>query len=376
MKAGAPWRRDVPQKFKDQIAAQAPFQVEPLKEYLRSCNTAMQGYLAPFVSRAPKRRSGYDLLIVQCTDARTSIIRPEEFLRYNIIHRRIAGNIAGNCEPAPKLNQNAHIIVEGHYGCGAVAAACKTKEPKSADGTITTENNMYTLLTAIPQYVKQLGPRDAERANARLQALEFMEYLRAIERTDIRVYPAYHDWHDDTDHYDWLGISASEMPASSLARRIEKSSGEMFEFAKVEGRTYTMQYATHTTVYDPKRLGLLNPRMLSGALGNEKFCVTVDYEPIINRASRSERLSRFSIPSILYAGYDYDEEHKHHGHVAGVGGKDGTHILAIMDTDPAVIKLVKEHLLRTYKVIKDLTDNGERILSLVCDPKTLKVDVL
>jgi hypothetical protein len=378
MKAGAPWRKDVPQRFKEQIAAQAPFKVEPLKEYLRDCNTGMQAYLAPLVRKAPKRRSGYDILFVQCTDARTSLIRPEAFLRYNITHRRIAGNIAGNCEPAEKLNLKAHIIVEGHYGCGAVAAVRNAKGLQDHDGNITTNLDMHVLLSGIPTFVtdKSFSPRTAERVNARAQAGQFTEYLISIGRTDISVYPAYHNWHDGQNRYEWLGRTAAELPPVSLRERIEKSSGEMYDYAVAEGRTYATQYATHTTIYDPSRMGFMNPRMLSGALGNEKFCVSTHFDSFKDGGSKRERRSKFSIPSILYAGYDYDEEHRHHGHVAGVGGRDGTHILAIMDPDAGVISRVKNYLLQTYPVIRELTDNGERILSMVCHPGSLKVDIL
>ena len=62
-----------------------------------------------------------------------------------------------------------------------------------------------------------------------------------------------------------------------------------------------------------------------------------------------------ALGSVMYAGYD--PANGHFGHVGGVGGRDGTHLLGIMDTSKDVLANVKEYLL-SQPAIKELTRNG------------------
>ncbi|MDD5340655.1 MAG: hypothetical protein PHV13_05425 [Candidatus ainarchaeum sp.] len=380
----APWRSVIPEGFRKQVASKEPFQVAPLIEYLSSGNAAIQGVVVAHIAekgplQAVQARSKYDLKYVQCTDSRQVTLHPNRLLEYDILNKRYAGNVTARGTGLRNVRPGGTIIVEGHETCGACKAAHDHQPSlKARDATVTLDHAIYAIISSIPEYVRCMS-NDAERgkANAVIQATYAREILKLKYKKDnVAVCPAFYSW---TSGHEWLGSTAGvDLPLDAIRAGISEDARLMTEYALAEGRDFGTQYAALTMLYDPYRLGKVNdPRAVFGALGNEMFCVTSDFRAFQSDAPKQASEKRIATPalgSVMYAGYD--SSGGHFGHVSGVGGSDGTHILGIMDTSRDVIENVKAYLLDKFPVIKELTKNGERILPILYDPATVKATFL
>ncbi len=380
MKHCAPWRSGIPDRFMVQVAEKRPFDVASLKEYLLRSNAGVRERIigphisshGPLVHAGSSDQSGfkgYDFKLHQCTDARHVTVPPQFFLKFSAIHRRTAASVVGNGRGFKDVRAGGAIIAEAHKTCGGTAAAYAFEtSPKPPTGRIDMDPNILTLINHIPHNVKRLSdPSVRDRENALTQAFIIRRLLKQLHgRTDISVWPAYYSWESG---YDWLGETPSERPSPEVMQKMRQAARIMTRYALAEGREFETQYAALTMLYDPYRLGRVNdPRAVFGSLGNEMFCVTADFRNVTASQTSNERLSRLSLASLFYAGFD--SAGGHHGHVRGVGGSDGTHILGIMDTSREVIGRVKKHLLETFPIINQLTHGGERILSILYDRDT------
>ncbi len=390
----APWRKGIPDAFKKQVAGKVSFAVPLLIDYLSSGNKAMQAIVAQHIQRygqleAIKNRSNYDLQLVQCTDSRHATIHPNLLLEsHHIIHKRFAGNVTTKGTGLRNVSASGTIVVEGHEACGACKAAHDHEESlKPGDAKITMDPSIYRIISSIPPHVRNMGD-DNERvkANAVVQAFYAHQILSDLYgRPDMKVCPAFYSW---TSGYKWLGSPKSgNLPPRWFQDGLSSDAQLMTRYAIAEGRKFDTQYAALTMLYDPYRLGRVNdPRAIFGALGNEMFCVTADlrvFDPGFaehllkthhDPQKLEKRLATPTLGSIMYAGYEVSGGH--FGHVSGVGGTSGTHILGIMDASKDVIAAVKSYFLENFPVIKELTENGKRILPILYDPATVKATFL
>ena len=370
----APLRRGLPEKFLLQIARQQPFQVEPLREYLAQGNAAIVREVAQYVRKHgplqhPRPSSGYEVAVKECTDARVAAIDLPLLLKYRMVHARTAGNVIRNGAMFKTLAKGGLAIVNGHRTCGACAAAHSLVNQEKPD----INENILAILTTIPYYVRAMGDHaKRDRENAKVQAYYARRLLKFAGREDVYVYPSFYDW-TSPEPLDWLRFQPAAAPANLLKRTARK----MTRYAMAEGRDFSTQYAAFTMLYDTSRFGRVNdPRVGCGALlGNEMFCVSADFRSF-DPASRPEpeRISNTAMGSVMYAGYD--PANGHFGHVAGVGGREGTHILGIMDVCAKTLHNVKRYLLENYPLIRDLTENGKRIMLMHYDRDTAKVTFL
>jgi hypothetical protein len=378
----APWRKNIPPRLKEQMAAKAPFQIAPLKEYLAYGNASVQGAVAKHVSekgplRPVESKSGYDLKHVQCTDSRQVTLHPNRLLEYHVIHKRFAGNVTTKGTGLKNVSHGGVLIVEGHETCGACKAAHDYEGSlKPGVTSITMDPAIYRIISSIPQHIRCMND-DTERgeANAIVQAFYAKQILSSrYGKQDVLVCPAFYSW---TTGHRWLGATEGvDLPKAELRTAISGDALMMTGYAIAEGREFSRQYAALTMLYDPYRLGRVNdPRAVFGALGNEMFCVTADFRAfqLETKHVHEKRIATPALGSVMYAGYDASGGH--FGHVSGVGGNDGTHILGIMDTSTEVLAGVKEYLL-SQPAIKELTNNGEKILSILYDPATVKATFL
>jgi hypothetical protein len=76
--------------------------------------------------------------------------------------------------------------------------------------------------------------------------------------------------------------------------------------------------------------------------------------------------------SVMYANFDQG------GHVNGVGGPKGTHILGIMDISTEVLHKVKRYLLEApeFEIIRNLTNNGETIFLMYYDKLSGRIEFI
>lgn len=380
----APWRTAIPGGFKKQIAAKEPFQVTPLIEYLSSGNAAMEAVVAKHIQRAGPLQTitdkrGHAIKHVQCTDSRHVTLHPSRLLESHIIHKRFAGNVTTKGTGLRNVSPGGIIVVEGHEACGACKSAHDYEQSlKPGDTQITMDPAIYRIISSIPTHVRCLSDDDERgKANAVVQAFYAHQILKGLyDKPNVMVCPAFYSW---TSGHKWLGSTANvDLPPRWFRDNLTTDARVMTGYAIAEGRDFSKQYAALTMLYDPYRLGRVNdPRAIFGSLGNEMFCVTADFrafDPANAKHIHEKRLATPTIGSVMYAGYDVSGGH--FGHVSGVGGSDGTHILGIMDTSKEVIEAVKAYILGYDPAIKELTKNGERILPILYDPATVKATFL
>ncbi len=375
----APWRRDIPAGFRETIAKKQPFGLEPLKDYMLCGNSAVAGMVADHIARhgtlihPHPRNGGYDIALKECTDARAVAYDLDFLLKYGTIHARTAGSVVRNGAIFKSLKQGGLAVVSSHRTCGATAAAHSLIEQEKPEGV---DVNVFSIVTTIPYYVRAMpdhAKRDPE--NAKAQAFFARRVLKAGKRDDIYVFPSYLDWSAE-EPFNWL----RHKPEHPCARMLARSAKRMTEYALAEGRNFDgnpaagepAQYAAAILLYDPYRMGRVSdPRAFIGALGNEFFCVSADMRSFDPSKEARKYPSATAMGSVMYAGFD--KSNGHYGHVAGVGGHDGTHILGIIDTCEQALINAKRYLLETYPLIKELTEQGQRIMLIHFDRDTAKI---
>ena len=323
----APWRAGIPERFKKQIADQQPLQAAPLIEYLSSCNSVIQRIVGTHIQengplQALSGKCLYDLKRIQCTDSRAVTMNPNRLLQFHVIHKRIAGNVTTKGTGLRSVAPYGTIIVEGHKACGGLAASYDyEKSLRPGDSRITMDPSIYRIISSVPQHVRLMrDDRARGEANAIVQAF----YARQILNTDdeaggaqsrapgpgamqtAAVCPSFYSW---TSGHEWLGSHPGvDLPRKALRGLIHDDARLMTEYALAEGRDFSRQYTTVTMLYDPYRLGRVNdPRAIFGALGNEMFCVTTDFNafnPDISAHMHKGRIATPALGSVMYAGYD------------------------------------------------------------------------
>jgi hypothetical protein len=362
----APWRKSLHHEPLLQIARQEPFQLEPLKAYLRDGNsvTVSMVYKQRPIQH-PRPADGYEIAEKECTDARVATTDLALLLKYKMVHARTAGNVIRNGAVFKTLAPGGVAIVNGHRTCGACAAAHSLADQEKPD----IDANILAIITTIPPYVRAIAdPAIRDRENAKIQAVYARRLLKFAGRQDIYVYPSFYDW-TSPEPLSWLRFQ----PSAASAELLKRTAKKLTEYAMAESRDFNSQYAALTVLYDAYRLGRINdPRVIFGALGNEIFCVSADFRSFDKTLQKQdERISHTAMGSVMYAGYD--ASNGHHGHVAGVGGHGGTHILGIMDVCSKTLRNVKKHLLDNYPSIRELTEGGRRILLMHYNKDTAKV---
>ncbi len=382
----APWRKGIDEKYVIQIAEKKPFCVEPLKDYLNQGNSAIVDKVAkriesngPLLDLNPQKKN-YEIGEKECPDARSATADLELLLRLNMVHERTAGNVVRQGWLYKVLAQDGIGIVKGHMTCGA----CEAAHAYNNDERPPVDDNILAIMTSIPPYVRSIADHaKRDRENAKIQAVFGRNIVKDSNRSDVYVFPAFYDWTSE-QKLEWL--KRSRAPSEEITKVLGHAAQRMTGYALAEARDFgsphpliPKQFAALSMIYDPFRLGQINdPRVIFGALGNEMFCVTENFRPFDTDARGPRMLSRTAMGSVMYAGYDMEEKagHVHYGHVGGVGGADGTHILGIMDVSEQVLLNVKMHILAKYPLIKQLTDDGQKILLIKYDKQTAKAEFI
>jgi len=364
----APWRKDYSESALNRIAAQRPLSLEMLRSHYSQANAkTVERLKAKGDLEQPEKKDSrwnFQIAIKQCTDARQVTIDLDMLERFLIIHERTAGNVVRNGMAFKSLSDLGVGIVEGHYQCGATGVAYKLRNSDLSG----IDEHILRIITAVSPHVQNIaesGERDRE--NAVDQAWRVKRILRRINMSN-NVYAGFFTWENGPHgpNYQWLG---EQSPDPQINFAFHESSSRIAGFSLAEGRSFDTQYATITMMYDPYRLGRINdPRVIFDALVNEMFCVTFDLRRMEDETIRP--LSRTGMGSVKYANFDKG------GHVAGVGGEDGTHALGIVDPDENVLDRVKGYLLDNFPQIKELTQNGLAILPIKYDPETAKAEFL
>lgn len=363
----APWRKDYSKEALEKIARQEPLPLAMVRQHYSQANTVLLDRLSGQKLVQPvneKGRWNFDIGMKQCTDARQVTIDLDTLLKFLVIHERTAGNVVRRGMVFKSLTDHGLGIVEGHYKCGATGVAYQLR-----DATVPEiDEYILRILTSVSPYVRQIenaGRRDRE--NAVDQAWRARRMVK-LEGREINVCAGFYTWENGLEgpNYEWLDHSA---PGRIIYPIFVDGAKRMTSYALAEGRDLDSQYAAITMIYDPFRLGRINdPRVILDALSNEMFCVTFDLRRMEDDKVRP--LSRTGMGSVNYANFDNG------GHVAGVGGEDGTHALGIMDPDENVLDRVKRYLLDNFPAIKEMTQNGKAILPIRYDPETARAEFL
>jgi len=361
----APWRRDYDKKLLKMIADQKPMEADIIKSHYSQGNSVFKGRVDEFEKENSKlsdpKPGEYKLAKKKCTDARQLTESLGMYFVMPIIHENTAGSIVREGHVFKVLAPDGFGVVEGHYECGANAVAHAFH-----NDTFKGDKNEHVVRIAnsIPPAVAAPdNPSVRDRRNAIHQAA-MARFTLEDAKMHQPIYPAFVTWENGVD-YQWL----KGMPVSELPSLMENDVRQMYDYALAEGRNFGPQYSTITMIYDPYRLGRFNdPRIIMDALMNEFFCVTFDFRRLGNGHPRP--LSRTGMGSLIYANF-----HDGMGHVKGVGGSDGTHIVGVMDKDEKIIERAVSELLSDPQ-IRELTLNGARILPIKYDPETRLVTFL
>jgi len=361
----APWRKQLDRRIIRMMAEQEPLQAGLIKEHYTHCNRVFADRVAMYEAehgRLDDPKPGeYLIAKKKCTDARQFTESLDMFLHIPMIHENTAGSIVREGHVFRVLHPDGFGIVEGHYGCGAMQAAHQVH-----NDTFKGDRNEHLerIVHSIPPAVA--APADSSVRDRRNSIHQAAMAKFAMEDAGMKqpVYSTFVTWEYGVD-YQWL----RGMPVSRMPTIIENEARQMYDYALAEGRNFSPQYATMTLIYDPYRLGRFNdPRITMDALMNEFFCVTFDFRRLENGDRRP--LSRTGMGSLVYANF-----HNGKGHVHGVGGENGTHIVGVLDRDENVISRAIAELLSDPQ-IRELTRNGAAILPIRYDPQSRLVAFL
>lgn len=312
------------------------------------------------------------MAIKKCTDSRVDTTDLDLLLQLEMVHEWTAGNVVRAGHMFRTLKSGGLGIVMGHQSCGACNAAYDYQKAINAH-TKTTEIDprILEILMTIPVYVREIAdPTERSQENAIAQTY-FAQRILASGEKKVSIVPTFYTWEGEQNLERLDSATCLSPDMNTLATTARRITGH----ALAEGRDFSTQYAALTVLHDPYRLGRINdPRVIVGALGNEMFCVTSDLRPFDSNPQKEKHLSTTAMGSVMYAGYD--KANGHYGHVRGVGGPDGTHILGILDISEDVLRNVKRFILETYSEIKTFTDNGELILLMHYNPDTAEVKFL
>ncbi len=306
----------------------------------------------------------YDVGAKECTDARSVFCDLYSSLRLSIVSERTAGNIVISGHVFSNVKDNGCKIVFGHSKCGAVTAAYEYHNGKMKKNDLTPE--LLRILTSIhPSIAKKEDDYSRVRDNAIMQAT-----AARLKLNDKNILPALILWEPEPN-IEWI-FDSDFYPCPIFDRvklTLEYGVKSLFNYALAEERTFDTQYSHTIFVYDPYRLGRLNdPRVIFGLLPNEAFCVTFDFDRILNNSS-SKELSRTAVASVEYAGFD------HGGHVLGVGKRDGNHHIFILDREERVLEKVNSILLEN-NLIYPWSRGGETITLAKYNPENYSFELI
>ncbi len=388
----AKWRSGFDLKHVDAVARKIPLSRGPLIDYYSQGNSNTGTMVSSFVrENGPVTHpANYGVGIKSCADARQATHGLSTLLRFDVIHERTAGSVVRSAHFAKHLRPGGFGIVEGHRTCGACAAAHEFEMARLAGHNMDeVPPGILKILMSMPEHVRRIhDPAIRDPENAIAQAFVARRIL-ALNGHAHPIYPAFFDWGNPQTPYRWLGEHDHDIPVEEIRDEFAAPAVRMLNYAFAEGRDLDTQYATMVVMYDPYRLGRINePHAIMSALGNELFCVTFNFDPfdpvllyapdLGRRSSKSmvdgvvvPRLAAAGMGSVLYAAFD--KTSNGYGHVRGVGGPDGTHIVGILDTSMEVLLGVKDHLLGTYVHINELTNHGATIVLMHYDRDTAKV---
>jgi hypothetical protein len=301
----------------------------------------------------------YMLSIKECTDARAVCGTVYSYFRRTMIHERTAGASVRNGHVFSLLNTEFGIgVIVSHFACGGENVANR-HHTGQIDGY--SDLSIRGIVEAVPAGIARIpDPILRTKCNCRSQVATVDGILESIGMGNS-IYPTMLTWENwPKINLLWLGVNQSRTP--ELVNRLEASAQTLWGVALELGRSPKEQYAHTIAFYDPTRLGRFNdPRVIFDSLPNEMFCVTENFDGFENG---STELSNSALGSLRYAGF------LNGGHVFGVGHRDGTRHVLIIDTDASVVRKVKNALLASSEDIRDLTCNGETITMAVYNLET------
>jgi len=340
------------------IASQTPLTVSEAREYVKTGFELMWNDLRAAIDKAkPNPENGFDVAIQQCSDSRAFSSDLDLLTEFSIIHGRTAGSVVSDASIFTLVKKGDFGFIEGHQGCGGVAAAHAYHSGKM-DQILTDPKKLDLLLLLEEIHPSSVLGKDP-MANMIRNTL--LQRIVAIQRLEIDmgegkissvppIIPFIVRWDKRNPRAEWIQFEGfTPKSAEPIKKAISDSVKNMFALAVKEGRTFDSQYAHTVMVYDPRRV--IDPRAASGLLPNEVFCAPADFGGLINGSIT--RLPSEVLASINYAiGYNG-------GHVGGVG-KGGNKHLMIVDMEFGVLESTL-HALMKDPLIRTAIDNGKNI---------------
>jgi hypothetical protein len=287
------------------------------------------------------------------------------------------------------------FVILGHGGiipCGAVGAKKAQLELSKTGGSLHEHDSIMNLLDSIPPSVEGLGSPDAERENAKHQAIRIFTDagMRAIiERKNITVVAAtFHGWTEFVPiNKEWSEEKLFERHPKLFAMRLQLAKG--LNKVTSENLDLAKHYAHGIVLYDPMMMRkVLDP--LEAYLDVGGICC-VDARLQANTPDGPKYLFRFQ-PNTMFGvtigmknghvSFSYDDEGSITyalGHVNGVNslnqhGEPGNGHIIIADTDVSFPKanLVRSALLDLPQM-KEATQDGSTITFAAFDGHVLRI---
>lgn len=342
-------RKDVPSSAKLAITRQKPFrEARILINYLVMCNKPVVAQVSKAGELKHPKDGKSKLATDGCVDSRVPGTDTDMAIRYQTTHSRIA---ASGYHPEHssfrRLASGGHGLSEAHECCGGLHAAHDLKDELRPSTEV--PDGIVRVARSVPLTVASIE-NPTKRGQEQALAQAFM--ARRDVATDLGddgivfIHPAYAAFDGYSIYMPHELVDLGDL-GPILNARMDSVYAQL-AYAHHEGRDSEQlksHFANVMVVYDPARLGRINdPRGgIFAVLPNEMFCVTADFSGFALGAENAA-LTPLEMSGALYAVF-MKTEHGHHGHVKGIGGKNGTGMIMVLDPDEQVVEKVKKSVI-------------------------------